>query len=109
MTTTESNEQTSTEATSTEPAATTTMSLTHGVVDVGTKDQSLWYALSLFFSLGMIIFDCSLHKKKHSFFTKYSYLYIGYTKDLTNNVQSVFIPFHSKHEKPEFLKIHILS
>ena len=43
MTTTESNEPTSTElATSTEPAATTTMSLTHGVVDVGTKDQSLW-------------------------------------------------------------------
>ena len=66
MTTTESNEPTSTEATSTEPAATTTMSLTHGVVDGGTKDQSLWYALS-FFSLEMIVFDCSLHKKKHSF------------------------------------------
>ena len=49
MTTTESNEPTSTEATSTEPAATTTMSLTHGVVDGGTKDQSLWYAPSLFF------------------------------------------------------------
>ena len=48
MTTTESNEPTSTEATSTEPAATTTMSLTHGVVDGGTKDQSLWYALSFF-------------------------------------------------------------
>jgi hypothetical protein len=71
VTTTESNEPTSTEATSTEPAATTTMSLTHGVVDVGTKDQSLWYALS-FFSLEMIVFDCSLHEEKHSFFKKYS-------------------------------------
>ena len=48
VTTTESNEPTSTEVTSTEPAATTTMSLTHGVVDGGTKDQSLWYALSFF-------------------------------------------------------------
>jgi hypothetical protein len=48
VTTTESNEPTSTEATSTEPAATTTMSLTHGVVDVGTKDQSLCSKLMSF-------------------------------------------------------------
>ena len=35
----------------------------------------------------------------------YIYVYIGFTKGLANHFQSVFIPFHSKYEKFEFLNL----